>query len=56
MKDSDQFFSAGLKIMLVCFQSQLAREWHRIATVVKELGSHMMGKYHIGIQYQQFKN
>nr|XP_054770884.1 protein unc-80 homolog [Lytechinus pictus] len=33
----------GLKIMLVCFQSQLAREWHRIATVVKELGSHMMG-------------
>ncbi|XP_071508730.1 protein unc-80 homolog, partial [Diadema antillarum] len=33
----------GLKIIMVCFEPQLAREWHRIATVVKELGSHMLG-------------
>ncbi|XP_071797964.1 protein unc-80 homolog isoform X4 [Asterias amurensis] len=33
----------GLKMMMVCFESQLSREWFRIASAVKELGSGMMG-------------
>ncbi|XP_071839173.1 protein unc-80 homolog isoform X3 [Apostichopus japonicus] len=33
----------GLKILMVCFKSQLSREWFRMAAVIKEVGSKMLG-------------
>ncbi|XP_022101911.1 protein unc-80 homolog isoform X3 [Acanthaster planci] len=33
----------GLKMMMVCFENQLSREWFRIASAIKELGSRMLG-------------
>ena len=34
----------GLKIMIVCFDKLLSREWFRIASAVKQLGEDMRGK------------
>ncbi|XP_074657337.1 protein unc-80 homolog [Tubulanus polymorphus] len=33
----------GLKIIIVCFQSQLSAEWHRIAVTIKELVARHQG-------------
>ncbi|KAJ8031313.1 Protein unc-80-like [Holothuria leucospilota] len=33
----------GLKILMICFQEQLSREWFRMAAVIKEVGSKMLG-------------
>ena len=35
--------SAGLKILIVCYERQLSADWHRIARCIRELGSRLYG-------------
>ena len=34
---------AGLKILLICFEKNLAMDWHRVARTVQELGQQGCG-------------
>jgi len=36
---------AGLKLLMVCFEKQLATHWYRIYKCILDLGMKLQGKY-----------
>lgn len=46
LKSFVPFCPPGLKILMVCFDKQLSSGWHRIATVVSEMGGKLLGEWH----------
>lgn len=50
---SSHFCVSGLEILMVCFDKQLASEWHKVAKCVHEIAGSNNGKH--GVWNPKFK-